>query len=138
MSTVGLGDFHPKQSSERILCALIMFVGVMITSLLMENFSAMIQEIKGFNSNYDESDRFNLFLGTMKTLNGETKLPKELEQSFESFFAYRWRFDKNLAVSEDVDFRLFEQLPVKVQTELYVHYLFKDFYIKYGKLLDLG
>ena len=39
MSTVGLGDFHPKQNSERVLCSFIMLFGVMFTSLLMDAFS---------------------------------------------------------------------------------------------------
>ncbi len=74
LSTVGLGDYHPKQNPERIFCAMIMLFGVMITSFVMDNFSKMIQELNSFNKSYDESDRFNLFIGTMKYLNEETPL----------------------------------------------------------------
>ena len=108
LSTVGLGDFHPKNNAERILCAFIMLFGVMITSFLMENFSQMIQELKNFNKNYDESDRFNLFLGTMKKLNDDQPLPKQIVLDMEKYFEYKWQYDKNLAISTEDDFRLFE------------------------------
>jgi len=36
----------------------------------------MIRELRNFNKSYDESDRFNLFLGTIKKLNGDMPLPK--------------------------------------------------------------
>ena len=39
VSTVGLGDFHPKNSFERVVCSLIMLFGAMITSFLVESFS---------------------------------------------------------------------------------------------------
>jgi len=39
LSTVGLGDYHPKCSSERIFCSLILIFGVTITSFLMESLS---------------------------------------------------------------------------------------------------
>mmetsp|Transcript_12127 Transcript_12127/g.18747 ORF Transcript_12127/g.18747 Transcript_12127/m.18747 type:complete len:141 (-) Transcript_12127:30-452(-) len=86
LSTVGLGDFHPKNTSERVACSFIMLFGVMITSLLMDSFSSMIQELRHFNKNYEESDRFTLFLGTLKKLNGDTPLPKLLVEEMEMFF----------------------------------------------------
>jgi len=62
-----------------------MLFGVMLTSLLMENFSKMIVELRHFNKTYDESDRFYLFLGTMKKLNENETLPKTLTQEMEKY-----------------------------------------------------
>ena len=39
ISTVGLGDFHPKSNSERVICSFVMLFGVMITSFLMQNLN---------------------------------------------------------------------------------------------------
>lgn len=36
LSTVGLGDFHPKSNKERILCSFIMLFGAIATSLLVD------------------------------------------------------------------------------------------------------
>ena len=42
LSTIGLGDFHPKHDFERIFCAIIMVGGVMVFSYIMGNFVEMI------------------------------------------------------------------------------------------------
>mmetsp|Transcript_42684 Transcript_42684/g.65488 ORF Transcript_42684/g.65488 Transcript_42684/m.65488 type:complete len:151 (+) Transcript_42684:1347-1799(+) len=86
LSTVGLGDFTPKNSAERVLMTFIMLFGVMFTSFLMDSFSTMLAELRSFNDNFDDSERFNLFLGTMKKLNGDKPLPKKLIQEMEAYF----------------------------------------------------
>ena len=45
----------------------------------------------------------------------------------EAYFQYKWKHDRNLAISTEDDFRLFEQLPGRVQTEIYVAFLFRHF-----------
>ena len=45
LSTVGLGDFHPKNSIERVFGIVLLFFGVLITSYIMGNFSKMITQI---------------------------------------------------------------------------------------------
>ena len=87
----------------------------------------MLQELKTFNKDFDDSERFYLFLGTFKKLNGDQPLPKDLVQNMEEYFQFRWKYDRNLAVSADIDLKLLDQLPGRVQTELYVDYLFKSF-----------
>jgi len=138
LSTVGLGDFHPKQNSERILCSFIMLFGVMFTSLLMDSFSKMLTELKTFNKDFDDSERFYLFLGTFTKLNGDKPLPKDLVSSMEAYFQFRWKYDRNLAVSTQMDRELLDQLPGRVQTELYVTYLFTGFYSSYNQILRLS
>lgn len=64
LTTVGLGDFHPKSDLERIVCSFIMLFGVMVTSLLMTEFSEMIKKLSEFDKNHEEQDRFNMFLTT--------------------------------------------------------------------------
>mmetsp|Transcript_5468 Transcript_5468/g.8509 ORF Transcript_5468/g.8509 Transcript_5468/m.8509 type:complete len:306 (+) Transcript_5468:1462-2379(+) len=137
LSTVGLGDFHPKQNAERIFCAMIMLFGVMITSFVMDNFSKMIQELNNFNKSYDESNRFNLFIGTMKKLNEDTPLKPRIISRMERYFNFRWQFDRNLGISSEADVDLYEQLPGKIRTEIYVNYLFKDFMRIFSNLMNL-
>jgi hypothetical protein len=38
LSTVGLGDLHPKNNFERIICSILMLVGVTTSSLLVQSF----------------------------------------------------------------------------------------------------
>jgi len=109
-----------------------MLFGVMLTSLLMENFSKMIVELRNLNKPHDESDRFHLFLGTMKKLNGDQSLPKKLTQEMEQYLQFRWQNDRNLAISTQEDFAIFSLLPGKVQTEFYVTYLYRRFLSTYN------
>ena len=39
LSTVGLGDYHPRSDAERILGTIIILLGVLVTSFVMENLS---------------------------------------------------------------------------------------------------
>ena len=127
LSTVGLGDFHPVNNPERVLCSLIMLFGVMMTSFLMDNLIQMINKIRFLNKNHEESQMLALFLGTMKRFNGNSPLPEQLVSKLEEFFMYRWQNDPNLAISTDEDKFLLDQIPERIQSLIYTNFLFKDF-----------
>mmetsp|Transcript_15587 Transcript_15587/g.23914 ORF Transcript_15587/g.23914 Transcript_15587/m.23914 type:complete len:102 (+) Transcript_15587:1361-1666(+) len=42
VTTVGLGDFHPRNSSERMLGVFLMLSGALLTSYVMEQLMRMI------------------------------------------------------------------------------------------------
>ena len=94
LSTVGLGDLYPRSDLERIVGAFILLFGVMITSFVMDNFSAMLHQIKNFNLSFEDSRRLSLFLGTLKRFNGNTNLPEKLVDKIEKYFKYRWERNK--------------------------------------------
>ena len=56
LSTIGFGDFHPRANSERMFCAIILVLGVMIFSYIMGNFIAMIESYKVLNADLGEDD----------------------------------------------------------------------------------
>ncbi len=115
-----------------------MLFGVMGTSMLMDNFSHMIKRLQDFGKPYDESKAFSLFVGTLQKFNDGRQLSRHLESRLERYFHYRWQFDRMLAIQSEDDVRLFEQLPGRVQTEIYVTYLFKHFFEKFKVLFDLN
>jgi len=45
LSTVGLGDFHPRSNVERMVGALVLLFGVALTSYIMETLSLMLNRI---------------------------------------------------------------------------------------------
>lgn len=65
LSTVGFGDFHPENSSERILCSIILIFGVAIFSYIMGKFVEMIEAYKIMNADLDEGDELAKFLGML-------------------------------------------------------------------------
>jgi len=42
LSTVGLGDYHPRSSAERLICSFVMVIGVSLTTIIIENVTAML------------------------------------------------------------------------------------------------
>lgn len=49
LSTVGLGDYHPKSSYERVLTSIIMVTGVSCFSYIMEKFFEIVNALHDFN-----------------------------------------------------------------------------------------
>ena len=56
LTTVGLGDFHPRSNGERIAGSLIMLFGVSFTSLIMENLSKILKDIKESDKPFSQAD----------------------------------------------------------------------------------
>jgi hypothetical protein len=46
LSTIGLGDFHPKNSTERIFISVTLLLGVSTFSYIMGNFSTILSKFK--------------------------------------------------------------------------------------------
>ena len=134
-STVGLGDYHPKNNMERLMSAMIMLFGVMVTSFLIENFNQMLDLLKTFNDTYNDNQMLALFLGTMKKFNNEA--PLRNSERINDYFKYRWSHDRNLAVSTDQDKDLLDQLPKRLQIKLYTKYLFEDFMELYKQIFEI-
>ena len=56
LSTVGLGDLHPKSSWERMLAAIIMVSGVSCFSYIMEKFFEIVDAINSFNQPLEDQE----------------------------------------------------------------------------------
>lgn len=46
LSTVGLGDYHPKSNIERVVTAMLLLVGVAVFSYILGNFIEILQQIQ--------------------------------------------------------------------------------------------
>ena len=135
LSTVGLGDYHPLSNKERLMCAMLLLVGVTTTSLIIDNLMTMVLHINSLRKDFEESSKLNHFFGTMEKFNGSRKLSEKLLTKFEKYFEYRWRSNNNFAVSTEDDIALLLQLPAIVQTQIYSDYLFKEYLQVYKKYL---
>lgn len=94
LSTIGFGDFHPKDNIERIFCAIIMVGGVMVFSYIMGNFVDMIKSYEIMNSDIDDGDNLSKFLGLMKKFNKGKDINEDLKKRIEEYFSFRWNEDK--------------------------------------------
>jgi hypothetical protein len=62
LSTVGFGDFHPISDLERLFCAFILVLGVLIFSYLMDVFLGIIIGIQELGADLDDGDNLTNFL----------------------------------------------------------------------------
>ena len=45
LTTVGFGDYHPRNNAERALCSFILLFGVMMFSLIMGNYIEILDSL---------------------------------------------------------------------------------------------
>jgi hypothetical protein len=63
---VGFGDYYPISDNERIICSFYMFLGVTIYSFIGNNFAQMIENLKNFDKDYEESEELQKFFHVLK------------------------------------------------------------------------
>ena len=125
LSTVGFGDMHPRGNSERLAGVGILLIGVLVTSVFMENFSNVIKTINSVHLDFEESDELSVFLRVMERYNGGLALEETVVNKLQIYFQYRWKNHKNIAVSTLEDVMLLEKLPDETQNQIYLNFLFK-------------
>lgn len=108
LSTVGFGDYNPRSDIERFVCAFILLFGVAIFSYIMGNFISILDQFKDFNKDLDDGDGLAKFFGVMSHFNGGKPVELTLKRQIEDYFDYKWKFDKNIAFSNDADRACFE------------------------------
>jgi hypothetical protein len=111
LSTIGFGDLVPRSDLERALGAILLLTGVAIFTYVMGSFIDMLNEINGFNSEYNDGDQLAKFFGALRYLNKERDIKLDLKREIEDFFAYSWIQDRNLAFKSSEDLQFFEELP---------------------------
>lgn len=63
---MGFGDYYPISDNERIICSFYMFLGVTIYSFIGNNFAQMIENLKNFDKDYEESEELQKFFHVLK------------------------------------------------------------------------
>ena len=54
LTTVGLGDFHPRGDWERLLVVPFLFFGVMSLSVVTEGFQSIVARLNGISEGFEE------------------------------------------------------------------------------------
>jgi len=106
LTTIGLGDFHPKGDVERVLCTYYMLFGVMLFSFISTNYIIVLTRLRYYNKPVGDEDLLNKFIFTLYKFNGDEPVSKNFESIIREFFEYRWKHDMNLSISNPVDLQL--------------------------------
>lgn len=127
LSTVGFGDIHPRNSAERVVVAMILLFGVAIFSYVMGNFIEILNTFRSVNDDMDDGYNLFKFFGLLKQFNKGRLINFKLKISIEDYMEYRWKNDKNQAISSEEDMSLLSQLPHEPQKAIYKDFLFFNF-----------
>lgn len=133
LSTVGLGDYHPKSDFERLLISLVLIFGVAIFSYIMGSFVAILIKMKTINAAYNDGDQLSKFFGLIHYFNKGKNIDKELRQRVEAYFDYRWINDRNQAITEEEDVKILNELPTDVKRRVFSDFLHRKFLLKYKR-----
>ena len=69
LTTIGLGDFHPKANLERIFCAFLILFGVMLFSFISSNFIVILTKVRDYKKPVGDDDLLNKFIFTLYKFN---------------------------------------------------------------------
>jgi hypothetical protein len=95
LSTVGLGDLHPRSNIERIFISFFLLFGVSVFSYLMGKLIEIIHDIRGIEASICEGDKLSRFFGLLQRFNGGRQINRDMMTKIEDYFAYKWDMDCN-------------------------------------------
>ena len=78
LSTVGFGDYHPKNSFERLWIALILLFGVATFSYVLGELLDIITKFSEFDRDYEEAYQLAKFFGTLQKFNENIPISEKL------------------------------------------------------------
>jgi hypothetical protein len=79
LTTIGLGDFHPKADLERVVCAFLILFGVMLFSFISSNLIVILQNFRDYMQPVGDADKLNKFIFTLYKFNDSHPLDKKFE-----------------------------------------------------------
>jgi len=101
LSTIGLGDYHPKSNFERLLGAMVLFGGVLTFSYIMGNFLIILDNWKLVHSENEDAANLSRFFGLMKKFNNNTSLKKDHMGHIQRFFDFYWDSDRRSSIQTE-------------------------------------
>ena len=90
LSTVGFGDLTPRSDYERLICIVVLLLGVAIFGIIMGEFLEIIEKFKQYDAELDDGDALAMFFGLLKNKNYNMEIDIEFKREIEMYFEHRW------------------------------------------------
>lgn len=95
LTTIGLGDYHPSNSLERIFGTMMMVIGVSMFTLINDKVNRAISKLRYLTNPLDElQNQLEQFFGVLKQFNLNHPIEKSIRDDIQTFFEFRWENDK--------------------------------------------
>jgi len=111
-----------------------MFFGVLTLSYIGEAFYDMMERLKAFEKDYEETSGLHKFLMVLRKYNYSQRLPPKFENKILDFFDYKWKTDVGYCIRTNEDMALLHQLPSETQMRIIKDYLYHDFLRDFSRL----
>ncbi|WP_413290158.1 cyclic nucleotide-binding domain-containing protein [Bdellovibrio sp. HCB337] len=110
LTTVGYGDISAKTNPQMLYACMIQFIGVGVFGYVLSNVASLIARNDAAREHHmNNLDRVELYMNTHE-------IPSQLRSKVRSYYHYMWHSKKGYQ-----DDSIIEDLPVKIQSELYLH-----------------
>jgi len=111
LSTVGYGDFLPRNSPEKLMMSVVLLVGVTIFSLIMNKLMDVLKDFKEMGYTEGTSPRdLAKWIVLLAKINSGKPLAKDLVASIEDFFDFYWSNDRMRTLKSEADQRITSEL----------------------------
>ena len=139
ISTIGYGDYLPKNTYEMAFIALVMLFGVTLFGFVLASFNSVMKFFNDIGKN-DEIGKLNIWLDSIENIKGKMKkrLRKRILGHFSYYFMYdrlkslaknSWEFDEHDDLSK-ITQRYVKDMPEEVYYNI-LKTLYSDFLMKF-------
>lgn len=91
MSTVGLGDFHPKNSQERVVITAYLLIGILFFSYILNETNKMTDKLSNSMQSFHDINGLNQFLEMISRLFNDGQHDTEVYDQITQFFEFYWQ-----------------------------------------------
>jgi len=86
LSTIGYGDKHPKSDIERMVASLIMLVGVVVFTFIMDSFTKIVLTLKKAYKENGDPAKLTQWFKVIERFKSNGRLDPLLRDEIERFF----------------------------------------------------
>lgn len=136
LSTAGLGDYYPVSDMERLVGAFLLLIGVAIFSYIMGELLTMLVKFKNLNINFGQDEELERFFLLLKKYNYGQSLDGKLQNKIQIFLNFKWMNDRNNFLVDEQDKKIFNQMPIDCQRQIYTDFIFQEFLFKFRRFFS--
>ena len=129
MSTIGYGDYLPKSIEEKKFVSAILFIGVTVFSLVVNQMVDVLKDFKeiGQGGSMENPRDLGKWIGLLAYINNGIPLDKKLRIKIEDFFEYYWSKDRMRTLKSTADKKIIDELQDTFVQQILMEFLYVDF-----------
>ena len=137
LSSVGFGDFYPRNSLERLCMIVIFLYSLTVFSAILGYMQDLLAAQDRLDGETGDPELLQRFFGVLVRYNNHLPLKKELIDEFEDYFDFYWANDRLSFIADEAGESILAELPVDVRLQILKQFLFQDFFAEFSRHFEL-